>query len=429
MRKLNILKEVLKHEVFPALGCTEPIAVAHAAGIAAHEIDGDIEEISITVDPGVYKNGFAVIVPNTGGEKGNLIAGVLGALIKKPELKMEVLKDVKDDMINRAKALIRTKKAKISYDSSKTDLYIEVFLKTKEDSSRAVIENAHTNLVRLEKNNQTLFEKERKENNSAGKEYKAILKEMKISEFVDLVQQMDDEDYDYIKRGIEMNLELSKSGQKLEKVGYYIFNSVNKGCPLNDVFLSSKILTASAADARMAGIDLPAMSSGGSGNQGIVTILVPYNAGKIFKIKEKTILQSIALSHLINSYIKCFTGDLSPLCGCATAAGVCAAAAIVYQQCGNDMEKITLAVNSLISDLGGMLCDGAKGGCALKVASATDSAIRCAYMALDNYGITHLEGFVGKTAEETIYNLGKISILSMTKVNETILGIMLDKKE
>ena len=425
---MNILKEVLKNEVFPALGCTEPIAVAYAAGIAAHEIDGDIEEISITVDPGVYKNGFAVIVPNTGGEKGNLIAGVLGALIKKPELKMEVLKDVKDEMIDLAKALIRTKKAKISYDSSKTDLYIEVILKSKEDSSRALIENAHTNLVRLEKNNQTLFEKERKGSNSAGKEYKAILKEMKISELIDSAQHMDDEDYDYIKRGVEMNLIISKAGQKLEKVGYYIFNSVNKGCLLNDVFLSSKILTASAADARMSGIDLPAMSSGGSGNQGIVSILVPYNAGKIFKIEEKVILQSIALSHLINSYIKCFTGDLSPLCGCATAAGVCATAALVYQQCGNDMEKITLAVNSLISDLGGMLCDGAKGGCALKVATATDSAIRCAYMALDNYGISHLEGFVGKTAEETIYNLSKISILSMTKVNETILGIMLDKR-
>ena len=308
---MNILKEVLKHEVFPALGCTEPIAVAYAAGIAAHEIDGDIEEISITVDPGVYKNGFAVIVPNTGGEKGNLIAGVLGALIKKPELKMEVLKNVKEEMIGRAKALIRAKKAKISYDSSKTDLYIEVFLKTKGNSSRAVIENAHTNLVRLEKNNQTLFEKKQKESNSAGKEYKAILKEMKISELIDSAQHMDDEDYDYIKRGIEMNLEISKAGQKLEKVGYYIFNSVNRGCLVNDVYLSSKILTASAADARMAGIDLPAMSSGGSGNQGIISILVPYNAGKIFKIEEKIILQSIALSHLINSYIKCFTGVLT----------------------------------------------------------------------------------------------------------------------
>jgi len=424
---LNILKAVLKHEVFPALGCTEPIAVALAASTAAYEIKGRVEEISITVDPGIFKNGFAVIVPNTGGEKGNLIAGVLGALIKKPELKMEVLKDVKEEMIDRAKTLIRTKKATISYDRSKTDLYIEVFLKTGEDSSRAVIENAHTNLVRLEKNNQTLFEKERKESSSAGKEYKTIIKEMKISDFIDSAQHMDDEDYDYIKRGIEMNLEISKAGQKLQKVGYYISDSVKKGCLLNDVFSSSKTLTASAADARMAGIDLPAMSSGGSGNQGIVAILLPYNAGKYFKIKERKILQSIALSHLINSYIKCFTGDLSPLCGCATAAGVCATAAIVYQQCGNDMEKITLAVNSLISDLGGMLCDGAKGGCALKVASATDSAIRSAYMALDSYGISNLEGFVGKTAEETIRNLSKISILGMSKVDEIILGIMLDK--
>jgi len=424
---LNILKAVLKHEVFPALGCTEPIAVALAAATAAYEIKGRIEEISITVDPGVYKNGFAVIVPNTGGEKGNLIAGVLGALIKKPELKMEVLKDVKGEVIDLAKTLIRTKKAKISYDKSKKDLYIEIFLKAGEDSARAVIENAHTNLVRLEKNNQTLFEKERKESSSAGKEYKAILKEMKIAEFIDLAQNMDGEDYNYIRSGIEMNLEISKAGQKLQKVGYYISDSMKKGSFLNDVFSSSKILTASAADARMAGIDLPAMSSGGSGNQGIVAILVPYNVGKLFKIEERKILQSIALSHLINSYIKCFTGDLSPLCGAATAAGVCATAAIVYQQCGNDMEKITLAVNSLISDLGGMLCDGAKGGCALKVVSATDSAIRSAYMALDGYGISNLEGFVGKTAEETIRNLSKISILGMSKVDEIILEIMLDK--
>jgi L-cysteine desulfidase len=161
---------------------------------------------------------------------------------------------------------------------------------------------------------------------------------------------------------------------------------------LKGIFSSSKILTASASDARMAGLNLPAMSSGGSGNQGIVAILVPYNVGQYFKIKEKKILQSIALSHLINSYIKCFTGDLSPLCGCSIAAGVGAAVAIVYQQKGNDTAKITLAVNNLVSDLGGMLCDGAKAGCALKVVSSTDSAIRSAYMALNNHGITELGG-------------------------------------
>jgi len=331
MSKLNLFKEVLKNEVFPALGCTEPIAVAYAASIASKEIEGGIEEINITVDIGVYKNGLAITVPNTGGEKGNLIAGVLGALIKQPELKMEILKGNREDMIGQAKALIRANKAKITYDETKTDLYIDVSIKTERGSTRAVIENGHTNLVRLEKNGRPIFEKKRNEIISKGQEYKSILKKMKISEMIDLVEHLDDEDYNYIQRGIDMNLKISEAGQKLQKVGYYLSDLVKKGYFLEGIFSSSKILTASASDARMAGLNFPAMSSGGSGNQGIVAVLVPYNVGKYFEIEEKKILQSIALSHLINSYIKCFTGDLSPLCGCSIAAGVGAAVAIVYQ--------------------------------------------------------------------------------------------------
>jgi L-cysteine desulfidase len=140
-------------------------------------------------------------------------------------------------------------------------------------------------------------------------------------------------------------------------------------------------------------------------------------------------LKSIALSHLINGYTKCFTGDLSPICGCAIAAGVGAAAAIVYQQAGRDVGKITLAINTLISDLGGMLCDGAKGGCALKVASSTESAVRAAYMAINGHGITEEEGFVGRTAEETIRNLSKISDKGMALVDATMLQIMQSKKD
>ncbi|MFC1822617.1 serine dehydratase subunit alpha family protein [Thermodesulfobacteriota bacterium] len=424
---MNILKEVLKQEVFPSLGCTEPIAVAYAASIAAKEIGGCIEEINITVDPGVYKNGFAVTVPNTGGEQGNLIAGVLGALIKQHESKMEILRHVKKDMVSLARALILTKKATISYDISKKDLYIEVFIKTDNGSARAVIEYGHTNLVYLEKNKKPIFQQEKKKNSFAGQGYKSMLKKMKISQLIDLARYMDDEDYDYIKRGIEMNLDVAKAGQKLKKVGYYVSDLEKKGYLIKDIFSSSKIMTASAADARMAGLSFPVMSSGGSGNQGIVAILVPYSVGRYYKIEEKRILQSIAISHLMNSYIKCFTGDLSPLCGCAIAAGVGAAVAIVYQQHGNDMEKIALAINNLVSDLGGMLCDGAKAGCALKVASSTDSAIRAAYMALNNHGITKTDGFVGKTAEETIYNLSKISKIGMEKVDDTMLGIMVEK--
>jgi len=425
--RMNILKAVLKQEVFPALGCTEPIAVAYAASIGGKEIKEPIKEIIITVDPGVYKNGFAVTVPNTGGEKGNLIAGVLGALVKKPELKMEVLKNVEKERVADAKAIIKSGKARISCDMSKRELYIEVIIKSKNNSARSIIRGSHSNLILVEKNNRILFEKKHVTGGIDEEDYKPVLGKMKISELIDLAENMDSDDYDYIQKGITMNLEIAKAGKKLKAVGYYISALLEKGLILDDVFASTKILTASATDARMAGLSYPVMASGGSGNQGIVAILVPYNVGRYFKIEDKKILQSIALSHLVNAYIKCYTGDLSVLCGCAIAAGTGAAVAIVFQQQGSDMEKITLAVNNVISDLGGMLCDGAKGGCALKVASSTDSAIRAAYMALNDHGITRKEGFVGNTAEETIWHLSEISKKGMAKVDDTILEIMIEK--
>lgn len=425
-KNFNLLKAVLKHEVFPAVGCTEPIAVAYAASIAGKVLNHEITEIQIKVDPGIYKNGFAVMVPNTGGEHGNLIAGVLGALIRKPELKMEILKSVNQDVLKRAKELIRTEKAHIICDRTREKLFIEVSVKAGKESSRSVIEGSHTNLICLEHNNKKLPMAE----HTSGKahvDFKPLLRKMTIADLISAAQNMDREDYKYIKQGVAMNLRIAKAGQKLKKVGHYVSELVTKGYLVDDVISTCEVLTTSAADARMGGLNYPVMSSGGSGNQGIVAILVPYAVGKSYDIADKTIFESIALSHLVNSYIKCFTGGLSPLCGCAIAAGVGAAAAIVYQQAGNDIPKITLAVNNLISDLGGMLCDGAKAGCALKVGSSTNSAIRSAYMALNNHGITHAEGFVGNTAEETIWNLSAISKQGMSLVDNTMLGIMMDK--
>jgi len=428
MNKKMLIKEVFKHEVFPAMGCTEPIAVAYAASVAAKELASGFDDINITVDPGVYKNGIAVTVPNANGEKGNLIAGVLGALIKKPELKMEILSGAEKGMIQKAEDIIRSGKAKISYNKHKTDLYIEVTVKNGKNSSRAILENGHTNLVLLEKNGKTIFKNryQRSLPNTPG--YKTILKKMSISGIIDLLDELDGDDLSYIKTGIEMNIKAAEAGKKIKHVGYYLSDLVKNGYLYDDIFSTSKILAASASDARMAGINLPVMTSGNSGNQGIVGVLVPYNVGKRLWIKEKKILQSIALSHLINSYIKCFTGDLSPLCGCAIAAGIGASVAIVYQQKGKDIKKINLAVNNLVADLGGMFCDGAKGGCALKVASAAESAIRSAYMAIHNYGISDQEGFVGKTAEQTISHLNTICNTAMSKVNDAILKIMFEKK-
>lgn len=424
---MNLLKQVFTHEVFPALGCTEPIAVAYAASLAASQIKTPIQSLKLIVDPGVYKNGMAVTVPNTNGQKGNVIAGVLGALIKKPELKMEILQAATSDLIEAAQAIIADDHATLVFDPQKTDLFIEAEVHSQGHWSKAILAHGHTNLIYLEKDGQVLVDQKASNTAHQGHPYKTILKSTSLAELVNLAQNLDEEDAAFIHQGIAMNLAMAEAGQSLGKVGHFISDLVMKGFLVSDIIATCKIMTASASDARMTGLNRPVMSSGGSGNQGIVAILVPHLVGQAFNIPEQKILESIALSHLLNSYIKCYTGDISPLCGCAIAAGVGAAAAVVYQQAGKDIQKITLAVNNLISDLGGMLCDGAKSGCALKVVSSTDSAIRSAYMALSNHGITEKEGFIGRTAEETIANLSQISAIGMAAVDQTMLEIMARK--
>lgn len=427
MHDLALYRELISHEVFPALGCTEPTAVAYAASLAAAELATAPETVAIVVDMGVFKNGFAVTVPNTGGARGNVIAGALGALIGKPELKMEILSAADGELLDQARTMVEEKRVTVGFDPERSELFIDVTVSAGGETARAVLAGGHTNLVLLEKNGRVLLERPRP-TTAGGHAYRERLAKMTFAEMIDLVELLEDEDLAYLRRGVEMNLAMADAGKGLEKVGYYVADLVSKGLLVNDVVSSSKVLAAAASDARMAGLPYPVMASGGSGNQGIVAILVPYNVGRFFEIAEETILRSIGLSHLVNGYIKCFTGDLSPICGCAIAAGVGAAAAIVYQQAGKDLGKIDLAVNTLVSDLGGMLCDGAKGGCALKVVSSVDSAIRSAYMALYGHGISDEEGFVGRSAEETIRNLSRISERGMALVDDTMLDIMLAKR-
>ncbi len=422
-----MLKTVLKHEVFPALGCTEPIAVAYAASVAGKELGDDFEEMAIEVDSGIYKNGMAVNVPNTGGERGNLIAGVLGALIRRPDLKMEILKAVDLEQIPRAKSLIESGKARLVCNRGISGMRIDVKVRRDSRTARAVIRHRHTNLVLLEKNGHSVFEKADETTKQGQSDYQSELRRMRIVDLIQMAKNADESDRRYLREGIEMNVKVAEAGKDLKKVGYYLSDLKQKGFILDDILSYSKIMTGYATDARMAGLSYPVMSSGGSGNQGIVAILAPYHVGRWFDIPEDRIIESIALSHLLNSYVKSFTGSLSPICGCAIAAGVGASAAIVYQQSGVHMDRITLAINNIISDLGGMLCDGAKGGCALKVVSATDSAIRSAYMALNDHGITAVEGFIGKTAEETIHNMSRISEIGMAKADDVMLDIMTEK--
>jgi len=424
---MNLLKEILMRQVYPAMGCTEPVTVALCAAHAAKLLGEPAQEALFALDPGTYKNGMGVTLPNAGGRKGNLLAAALGLVLGKPELGMEILGAVTPAVLRQAQRLISRGNVKIDVLRGRKGLRVEARLKGRRHDAVCVIAGSHTNLALAKKDGRKIVDSD--PGVAAGAiRYKKMLKRCSLKDLVRLAEHMDAQDEAWIRRGVEMNLAAARQGMKLKKVGFYLQELMRKGYLLDDVFSSSKILTACATDLRMDGRAMPVMSSGESGNQGIVAILVPWNVGQAFRVPEKTVLRSIALSHLLNAYIKLFTGDLSPICGCAIAAGVGAAAAIVYQRNGRDIPGLDLAVNNVISDLGGMLCDGAKSGCALKVVSSTDSAIRSAYMGIHHYGITEREGFVGRNAEETIQNLGRISSVGMAAVDSTIVGIMLDKE-
>ena len=423
--KTTLLKEVLKHQVYPALGCTEPVSVALAAANASSIIKNEnIKKANLFLDGATFKNGLGVKVPNTGGLRGNLVAVALGLVLKNPKQKMELLKSVTPKILNKALELIKQKRIVLN-TVSKKGFYICVnLLGDKGSKVKCVILGGHQDICYLSLNGKVLKEKKQKAQKNS---YLQTLKRASISDLINCAEHADKADLKYIKQGVIMNLAASKQGEGLEKVGFYLKNLVKQKILTKDLVTDAKILCAQAADGRMDGFSCPVMSSGGSGNQGIVAILVPYYVGKQLKIKEEKILKSIALSHLLNGYVKVFTGELAPICGCAIAAGVGAAAALVYQQKGADVKAMTLAINNIISDIGGMLCDGAKSGCALKVVSSVDSALRAAFMGIKHYGITEAEGFVGNSAEKTIQNLSKISNVGMLKVDSTIVGIMKEK--
>ncbi|MDQ7825303.1 MAG: L-serine ammonia-lyase, iron-sulfur-dependent, subunit alpha [Candidatus Eremiobacteraeota bacterium] len=424
---MNVYKEVIAHEVFPAMGCTEPISLAYAGSIAAEGIEEPFEKISFVVNQGTYKNGLAVTVPNTGGRKGNLIAGTLGCIIGDPSKKMEILSKVTEEQLALAGRLIEEKRASIKVHPRCTTFYVKVDMETAHHRSTCIIAGSHTNVVYLERDGRVLIDEKGNSCEHSHAPYKDELSKLSIDDLITLAEAIDEEDMRYLSEGVAMNLALSQEGVHIKKVGSYLLDLLTKGFLQNDVFSSTKILTSCAVDARMDGMAKPAMASGGSGNQGIVATLVPYNVGKHFSIDERTILKSIALSHLLNAYVKVFIGELAPICGCAIAAGIGATAALVYQKNGRDLEGITTAINNMVSDIGGMICDGAKSGCAFKVVSSTDAAIRAAYLGIHHYGIDGLEGFVGHTAEETIRNLTRITEIGMEHMDETIVDIMKEK--
>jgi L-cysteine desulfidase len=430
------IKDILKMEVAPALGCTEPTAVALCAAVCAQIMDErNPDSIEIWVDPNIYKNGLAVSIPGTNGLAGNDMAAALGAVGGDPFLKLEVLQPIDEKTIKAASILIKEKKVKIHLLKDKKPIYIKAIVTKGNTYAEAIIEEVHNNIVSLKLNDKPIQSHPLLSSISSSQsnlqKLEAWLSSLKLSELITLLDQLDQDDMDFLEQGITCNMELAQYGLTYGPglgVGLTMQRLVREGLLKKDMILMARILTSAAADARMGGIKLPAMSSGGSGNHGLTAIL-PIWAIKDFLVidSKQQILRAIALSHMITAYVKAHTGRLSAVCGCSIAAGAGATGGITYLM-GGTIHHIAGAIMNVLGDLAGVICDGAKAGCALKLATAAGTAVQSALFSLHGISIKGTDGIVANTAEETMKNIGELSTLGMIETDRTILDIMVKKQ-
>ncbi|MGD8836722.1 MAG: L-serine ammonia-lyase, iron-sulfur-dependent, subunit alpha [Desulfobacteraceae bacterium] len=430
-------KEVLRLQVAPALGCTEPVAIALASAAAASLLkEGEIDALDIWVDPNIYKNGMAVAIPGTPGLSGLDRAGALGALAGDPALKLEVLAPIGDSAVRSAEKLVIQKKVKVHLLEDHKGLYIKACVTQGDQRATAIVRDMHDNIAALELNGEAINrhpllargDNEQAQGGLAGLE--TWLKRLSLGQLLDLVDQLDDKDLAFIEEGITYNMRLAEYGLKHGPglgVGKALDRLVRQRIIRKDMIQAARIMTSAAADARMAGAKLPAMSSAGSGNHGLTAILPLCAVFDYVDCDRSTLLRAVGLSHIITAYIKAHTGRLSAVCGCSIAAGAGVSAGVAYLMSGS-ISHIAGAIKNVAEDLAGVICDGAKSGCALKLATAAGTAVQAALFSLQGVNVQSTDGIIDQSPEQTMQNLGTLSTQGMIETDRTILKIMMEKQ-
>lgn len=424
----KLLVDILKNQVTPALGCTEPGAVGYAVARASELLGSEVKELVISVDKNILKNGMEVGIPGT-KERGIVFAAALSLVIGKSEYILEVLKDVSDESIKKAFKIVESKIIKLELKDNTQGLYICVDAIGENDKARVLIKNAHTNIVYESKNDVVILDDSvtkidlRVDFIPAIKDIKYEIKKLTIDDLIDFTNNVPIDELAFIQDGIDMNTRIAMVGI-LDDLGIgfgkYLYNKAS------DVFSMAKAYTAAASEARMSGFLLPVMSSAGSGNHGLVAIIPISVIGREMNLSQEKIIRSVALSHLVTIFVKVHIGALSPVCGCGVAAGVGCAAGITYLLDGTHTQ-IKASIDNMIAGISGMICDGAKLGCSYKLSISVDAAVDAANMALKNIFIPSDNGILGSTPEKTISNLAEVSNVGMNNTDNIILDVMLNK--
>ena len=432
--------ELIRKEVKPALGCTEPIAVALAVAKAMEVMDERADRspqwrmhdefcINIEVSGNILKNGMGVGIPGT-GMVGLHIAAALGASCGKSAYGLEVLSELDDEAVRRAKTLCAESKINISLADTDRKLFIKATVKHSDGhSAGATIEDDHDNITETSYDSRTLSSHRKDACTSEVSEHKGTLDyHLTVKEIMEFISEIDFEDIRFILESRTLNMALAHeglSGNYGLRVGKAISSNDNQEVFGDDFLCYAMAMTAAASDARMAGCTLAAMSNSGSGNQGI-TATMPVIAYSIkYGTDDERLARALTLSHLVAIHIKGYLGKLSALCGCVIAS-TGSACALVYLR-GGDYGQVCSAIKNMIGNITGMVCDGAKVGCAMKVASGVSCALQSAVLAREGVCISSHDGIIEDDIEKTIQNLGKIGSVGMQNTDSMILDIMVCK--
>jgi L-cysteine desulfidase len=430
------VKDILEMEVILALGCTEPVAIALGTAAAATLLpEKDFDTIEIWIDPNIYKNGMAVTIPGADGMQGLDAAAALGAYGGNPGRGLEVLESLNDTTIAKAKLLLDDNKVTVNL-RDEVGLYVRTKLISGSNIAESLIIDLHNNIVSLKLNGEEVEESPllAKSQGKGGKhtmaELETWLRELTLPEILELTTQLDEDDLNFLEVGVNHNLALAEYGLKHGSglgIGKAIDRLIKQKLMVKDMSSSARRLTSAAADARMGGANLPAMSSGGSGNHGLTAILPIWATKDFIDHDRDTLLRAIGLSHIVTAYVKAHTGRLSAVCGCSIAAGAGATAGITYLV-GGDVHHMEGAIKNILEDLAGVICDGAKAGCAIKLNTAAGAAVQAALFSLHGVNVKDTDGIIGDSTRKTVQNMGALSHEGMIEADKTILKIMLEKQ-
>lgn len=421
--------QILKTELVPALGCTEPIAVALATAKCKEVLKNIPEEIKIYVSGNILKNGMGVGIPGT-GMTGLDIAAALGAIGGDSKAELEVLKEITEKDINLAKDYIKNGKVSIALKDVKDKLYIEAIGYYKEAKVKVIIKDKHTNFIHISLNDNIIFENkelEDKQDLKKANEEKPL--DLTVEKIYRFANEVSFEDIAFLLEGAKMNRKVAKEGIEKDyglKVGKTFFNSINKGILCDGIESYAIALTSAAVDARMDGCVEPVMTTAGSGNQGLTCSLPVIAVAEKLNKGEEALARALAISNLVTIHIKSYIGRLSALCGCGVAASIGSSCGITYLL-GGDLKAINHTIKNMIADVSGIICDGAKQGCALKISTAVSASIQCALLALNDIEVSCKDGIIHDCVEHTIRNLGSLGSLGMVDTDKVILDMMVCK--